>query len=212
MKTRTIPNMRSLSLALMMTVGLGGCADLTLDQVVDVLGRRPPAGTQGAPTPPPSAPPTTTAGTPTPAPTSTPAPPTPAPPTTTAGAAIDELLGTWMNRDTNTRGMTKLVLTKVNDQQVGVHGFGKCTPSDCDWGAITTALSQPWTVGVYQFGFKQTRISFRRIGDELQVQTQDHYTDRSGRQDQSAQYTFVRTPGLHIRPGIFSAPRGFSPQ
>lgn len=209
MKTHEIPEMKSLSLALLMMAGLGGCADLTLDQVVDVLGRRPPAGTQGAPTPPPSAPPTTTAGTPIPSPTSTPAPPsTPtAPPT-----AMDDLLGIWMNSDANTRGMTKLVVTKVNNQIVGLHGYGKCSPTDCDWGAINTSLSEPWTVGVYQFGFKETRLLVKRTGDTLLVQTQDHYTDRSGRQDQSAQYTFVRTPGMHIRPQIFSAPRGFSPQ
>lgn len=210
MRVHDILNLRHVSLAVFMMAGLSGCADLTLDQVIDVLSRRPPAGGQGAPMPPPSAP-QTTAGTPPPTPTSTPPSPPTAPPAT-ANSVIDEVLGTWMNRDANTRGMTKLVLTKVNDQMVGVHGFGKCSPSDCDWGAITTALSQPWTVGVYQFGFKQTRISFRRIGDQLEVQTQDHYTDRSGRQDQTAEYTFVRTQGLHIRPGIFSAPRSLSSQ
>jgi hypothetical protein len=118
----------------------------------------------------------------------------------------------WMNSDANTRGMTKLVVTKVNNQVVGLHGYGKCSPTDCDWGATNTSLSEPWTVGVYHFGFKETRLSVRRTGETLLVQTQDHYLDRSGRQDQSAQYTFVRAPGMHIRPGIFSAPRGFSPQ
>lgn len=211
MRVHTSLRMRSISLAVLALAGLGGCADLTLDQVVDVLTRRPPAGTQNTPAPPPNAPPSTSAEGPTPSPASTPTPSSPpTPPPAPVTTAADDLLGTWMNTDTNTRGMTKLVITKIDNQKVGLRGYGKCSPSDCDWGAITTSLSQPWTVGIYQFGFKQTRISVRRTGDQLQVQTNDHYTDQSGRQDRSEQYTFTRTPDRTIRPQILTAPRVFS--
>lgn len=213
MNVHTSLSRARLSLAVLALAGLGGCADLTLDQVVDVLTRRPPAGTQGTPAAAPSAPPPTTAGVPTPSPASTPTPSsTPTSPPAPITTAMDDLLGTWMNTDANTRGMTKLVITKVDNQIVGLRGYGKCSPSDCDWGAITTSLSQPWTVGMYQFGFKETRISFRRTGDQLQVQMNDHYTDRSGRQDRSEQYTFARTPDRKIRPQILMTPRVFSPK
>lgn len=203
----TVTN-RHLSVAMFLAIaGLGGCADLTAEQVLDVLTRRPPAGNQGTATPPPTAPPPTTASTPAPAPvppptpTATPAPPpTPTAPPAMADAGIEELLGTWVNPDSNTRGMTKLVITKVNDQTVGLQGYGQCSPADCDWGKIQAVVTQPSTVGTYQFSFKQTRISVRRSGAQLQLETADHYTDRSGRQDRTDRYVFnkvqLRTPIL----------------
>ncbi len=209
-------NMARLSLAVLLVSSMSGCADLKLDQVLDILTKRAPAGSSVPTAPPPATAPVDTVGSsapPPPAP-SAPAstPPSSPPSSSTSNTAISELLGTWTNQDGNTSGMTKLIVTKVDDNTVGLQGFGKCSPNDCDWGMITTTLSQPYTMGVYQFGFKQTRISVRRAGSGLQVQTFDHYTDQSGRQDRTSQYTFVQSPGFHVRPGALMVPRVLKPQ
>jgi hypothetical protein len=41
--------------------------------------------------------------------------------------------GRWENADPNTRGITRLQI-RQNGAQLAVHAFGKCTPTDCDWG------------------------------------------------------------------------------
>jgi hypothetical protein len=180
------------------TVGLQGCTDLqretAMEQMIDTVLEKtakkpkpPPIdpGQQGQPPQlPPPVSPCGGAG----YPCTSPPQPTPGP-----QATIDGLVGTWVNADANTSGMTKLFVAKVNQQQASFRGYGKCSPTDCDWGAIPAAFSQPWTVGVYNFGFKQTRISISRAGDFLQIQTYDHYTDNSGRQDRSDQYMFKQT-------------------
>lgn len=208
--------MTRLSLVVFLATSMTGCADLKLDQVLDVLMKRAPSGSSTPTAPPPSTPPADTVGSsvPTaPAPsTPAPSPPSSPPSSSTSNMAVGELLGTWTNQDGNTSGMTKLIITKVDDNTVGMQGFGKCSPNDCNWGTITTTLSQPYTMGVYQFGFKHTRISVRRAGSELQVQTFDHYTDQSGRQDRTSQYTFVQSPGFHVRPGVLTVPRVMKPQ
>lgn len=42
--------------------------------------------------------------------------------------------GTWLNDDSNTSGVTKIIITHLGGQNLGVHPYGKCYPFDCDWG------------------------------------------------------------------------------
>jgi hypothetical protein len=42
--------------------------------------------------------------------------------------------GTWLNDDPGTAGVTKIIITHLGGQNLGVHPYGKCFPSDCDWG------------------------------------------------------------------------------
>ncbi len=37
--------------------------------------------------------------------------------------------GNWVNIDANTGGITKILATNAN-----IHAYGKCSPTDCDWG------------------------------------------------------------------------------
>ena len=48
--------------------------------------------------------------------------------------------GKWKNVDPDTRGLTTLDIT-VDGDRVKVHAWGKCHPTDCDWGVVdATAL------------------------------------------------------------------------
>ena len=50
--------------------------------------------------------------------------------------AISEYAGTWMNTDSQTRGITRIEIAEVYSK-AGVHTWGKCTPKDCNWGCFS---------------------------------------------------------------------------
>ena len=47
-------------------------------------------------------------------------------------AQIDDFVGDWENIDENTKGMTRLTI-KAQEENLVLHGWGKCNPTDCDW-------------------------------------------------------------------------------
>jgi len=118
--------------------------------------------------------------------TVTPTPTSTETPTATAtlppGAVIDDFTGTWVNSDPNTSGMTKLVITKINPSTVSFHGFGACSPTDCDWSSIAGSdvivPFTPYTLsGTYDFGFEKTTITVFRQGSQLKATVYYQYTD-----------------------------------
>lgn len=42
--------------------------------------------------------------------------------------------GTWINDNPATTGVTKIVITHLGGQNLGVHPYSKCHPIDCNWG------------------------------------------------------------------------------
>jgi len=98
-------------------------------------------------------------------------------------SAIDDFIGDWVNVDVNTRGMTHLEIAKVNDSTVSFHGYGKCHPSDCDWGVIIVPFTPGTVMGTYNFGFKTTRLTVHFSNGQLLVENFNHFTDGSGRAD-----------------------------
>ncbi|MFB3787507.1 MAG: C25 family cysteine peptidase [bacterium] len=72
-------------------------------------------------------------------------------PLITAGSFVDE----WVNADPDTGGMTKILITRDGNQMT-LHAYGNCVPTDCDWGEITVPYTGNPFTAVYDFGF-QTR-------------------------------------------------------
>lgn len=109
-----------------------------------------------------------------------------------------DLLGTWVNVDSNTRGIVKIMLGSAGTLRV--HAYGACHPTPCDWGTVNgltygNSVSSSRAVAfsvVYQFSFKTTTITGRLQRGYLVVETYDHFTDNSGRYDYCSQYTFRR--------------------
>jgi hypothetical protein len=48
-------------------------------------------------------------------------------------ASLAQLDGEWVNKDPNTNGITHFVIAHHGDD-IFIHAWGKCHPTDCDWG------------------------------------------------------------------------------
>lgn len=100
--------------------------------------------------------------------------------------------GTWENEDSNSRHITKVIVTNSNAIQV----FGSCSPTDCDWGRTSlryrgnTRIGKQY-VAEYNQGFaKRTLSVYEHHTGKLYVQTATSFTD--GRPAQKHSEYFVR--------------------
>ena len=110
-------------------------------------------------------------------------------PLETREETLAALSADWRNVDGSTGGMTRLIITTVDERTLSAHGFGACSPSDCDWGTVTARYGEPLVI-VYTFSFKTTTITAQLAGRELHVTTLDEYND--GRADRVANYVMRR--------------------
>jgi hypothetical protein len=102
--------------------------------------------------------------------------------------------GIYVNVDPLTGGLTKLVLGQNADGSYSVHPFGRCHPTDCDWGsANTTFTATPAAVATFAFGFKTSTVSLTNSGSYLRAVVTNHFTDGSGRSDYTGVY-YLRLP------------------
>lgn len=93
-------------------------------------------------------------------------------PASVTGVAADELRlqGTWVNDDPDTRGIHAVVVDTVRDT-VTVRPFGRCHPTDCDWGANWVVYEgQPVRVHFdFAGGAPSQDLSLSTNGDSLRV-------------------------------------------
>lgn len=94
----------------------------------------------------------------------------------------------WVSTNPN-GGMTRLIISKVNANTVSFHGYGSCTPTDCDWGTINVSFTPPVLTGTWSFSFKTTQIKVQLSGSSLSATTVDTYND--GRATQTHSYTMT---------------------
>lgn len=109
--------------------------------------------------------------------------------------------GTWKNVDSETRGLTTLNVRTAGNS-VWVHAWGRCHPSDCDWGEVSATAFSPGVASdpainaqkvtaVFQTSFSNTELDLTPAADDsLEANTQTRFTDNSGRSPYSASYTF----------------------
>ena len=106
------------------------------------------------------------------------------------GAPVDPtpLVGTWFNTDKNTRGITKLVLTR-DDDDLKVRAFGACDPELCDWGvvpglAFSSGVSSPEGMAftaLFDFGFMETLLAVYLKGGILVLDSFNTFKDDTDR-------------------------------
>jgi hypothetical protein len=130
--------------------------------------------------------------------------------TPAALADIGDFIGSWNNADPSTAGITHVVVQPVGGgNAVRVHVFGRCHPSDCDWGTVmghayTDSVSSPEArsvVATFNSGFSTDQVILRRgPGHTLRMDLYVAFTDASGRND------YMTTGQLDPAPGWGGGP------
>ncbi|NSX55752.1 PASTA domain-containing protein [Parasulfitobacter algicola] len=91
--------------------------------------------------------------------------------------------GTWKNVDSNTRSVTRVVVTPIctNPSQVAkrytIRMFGSCSPRDCDWGNTTATLSGNQLKAIYDQGFVKRQVFLTKSGSTMKSRITSNYTD-----------------------------------
>jgi hypothetical protein len=109
----------------------------------------------------------------------------------TCTASLGQFAGDWTNVDANTAGITTLSIA-VSGSTANVHAWGKCHPTDCDWGMVSaysfapSVTSDPVSqaqalMAVFDAGFKETTLFIKPQGNRLSVQSYTYFKDNSGR-------------------------------
>ncbi|MGD1875681.1 MAG: hypothetical protein ACFB02_21835 [Mastigocoleus sp.] len=118
-----------------------------------------------------------------------------------AMAAPRDFVGTWVNSDTNTRGITKIVVRRAPGNKLVISTFGKCHPTDCKWGAKRLSTygtsvqdkNHRYATTIYNKKFATTFLNIGLSGrNRLRLQSFTKFTDNSGRQNYSSRAVFVK--------------------
>lgn len=93
-------------------------------------------------------------------------------------------LGYWINEDPETNNLTRTRIKKRGNK-LAVHMWGKCHPSDCDWGTEQTAVSDARD-GSIKLVWHMTHAIYKQelriLNDgRLRVFTKTKFIDNSGR-------------------------------
>jgi hypothetical protein len=136
-------------------------------------------------------------------------------------AAPQDFIGSWVNTNVNTRGITRLVIQSSGSNQLSIHVFGKCSPTDCDWGTkqlVTYGTNVQDTnhyfaTTVYNQGFENSLLTLHAVnGNQILLEDFTQFLDNSGRQNYHSADSFKRLPilrppvprlqGTILKPGI----------
>ena len=113
------------------------------------------------------------------------------------------LAGDWRNIDANTRSMTRVVVgfecgdvvlcdengnCTGGDSYYTVHPYGKCHPTDCDWGARRAQdMGNGWQRAIYSHSWATKYVwvkTYQYYGRTyLRVWVRTDFTDADGRTD-----------------------------
>jgi hypothetical protein len=103
----------------------------------------------------------------------------------------ESLVRLWVNDDPNTRQNTRLEIARVGSS-LQMHAWGKCTPSDCDWGMAPVNIDSSNNRATVDWdqGFVTRLMTLVLLPDgRLQV---DHVSDyNDGRPTRSSRQTFT---------------------
>jgi eukaryotic-like serine/threonine-protein kinase len=107
-------------------------------------------------------------------------------------------LGEWTNADSNTRDITQLIVTLRADR-VFAHGYGACTPKDCDWGEVSLNIcempndqTQSRAIAIWTRDFKNRIMTLHLEGDALIAESYNVYKDNSRRPNRLSREILIR--------------------
>jgi hypothetical protein len=120
--------------------------------------------------------------------------------------------GSWRNVDAGTRSVTRVRVNNLcsdlrlcdtngvctSNGGYFVRVFGKCHPTDCDWGEVkATPMSDGWIRATYARSWATKHVWLKTYGSgplvRLRVYVQTDFTAADGRTDYITDEWFVRT-------------------
>lgn len=113
-------------------------------------------------------------------------PKTPSIQTKVSGAPA--FVGEWCNTDFRTGGITRVHI-QPDANTLKVHMWGRCHPTECDWGEATATIhnsGQLLSVEWEQSFVVRTQTLQLMPDGTLEVITHSHYIDNSGRPDRDS--------------------------
>ena len=124
----------------------------------------------------------------------------------TCTASLAQFSGDWTNVDTNTGGLTKLNIA-VSGNTADVHAWGKCHPTDCDWGGVNAFAFAPDVssdpvsqaqalMATFITTFSETTLFISPQGSRLSVQSYTRFTDNSGRSNYASSDLFQKSSSI----------------
>jgi hypothetical protein len=123
-----------------------------------------------------------------------------------AGSAfgdVSDFLGNWINADGGANGIARVVVTRAGTSGVNVQVFGRCHPTDCDWGVrpglaySEAADSDDVRIVTADFNpsFAQEHVTLRPApGGALTFEVMTEFTDHSGRNDYATSGRLITAP------------------
>jgi hypothetical protein len=124
----------------------------------------------------------------------------------TCSASLAQFAGDWNNVDPNTGGITKLSIA-ISGASANVHVWGKCHPTDCDWGGVNAFAFAPDVssdpvsqaqalMATFITAFSDTTLFISPQGSRLSVQSYTRFTDNSGRSNYASSYVFQKSSSI----------------
>ena len=80
-------------------------------------------------------------------------------------ASSDPLVGSWINHDPATGGVPQVVVRREHEDLL-VHAWGKCHPTDCDWGETKIVLWNSLPTCTWDHGFAVTKMELVLLPDQ----------------------------------------------
>lgn len=119
-----------------------------------------------------------------------------------ASAAINDFVGQWTNTDAAASGVTRVTVTRTG-ATLRFNVFGRCHPTDCDWGAVNAPAFAPTAGGnvvndanvamaTFTQPFARRTVILRLAGGNLSYEVLTEFTDSSGRANYSESGNFRR--------------------
>ncbi len=106
----------------------------------------------------------------------------------TVSPAVVNINGNWLCKDYNSSGLTKL---QINDNTV--HVFGKCHPTDCDWGSVAfKSEGNNRYTAIFDQSFKVSTLQIVVEGNELVVYNTDVFKPGDSRGTKNYTYRFIK--------------------
>jgi hypothetical protein len=114
------------------------------------------------------------------------------PPVIGQSAEAGSFVGNWTNKDFKTRDITRVHI-RLDGSRVIVHVWGRCHPTECDWGDTTATVKGHVLLLTWKEAFVVRTQELTLLADgSLQLTAHSHFTDNSGRKDYDTKDTLAK--------------------